>query len=575
RGDLDARLEIKDGDEFAPIAMNIKKIVDSLKERVSKGQRVVRQYAILTELMGFISSELKTDVILKNLVDRTKDLIKSQHCCVIIFDPKTITTRFFIANEGIQDPSTVRLSTEGLFRKVLKDQVPLRIEKTGEHIEVPELNLKVKDILAVPLISSGDTSGVLILADKLKDSFDHEDEDMLMDFAFQAFLTVSVHEEIIRLAVVDGLTGLNNHRHFQERLKDEIARARRYGREVSLLILDIDHFKNFNDIYGHQVGDRVLKSISSIIKEQIRATDLAARYGGEEFAVILPETDYAGSRILAERLRKKIAETPFILPNGERAFITISIGFASFPENAGDKDEFIGSADKALYFAKEHGRNMTCGFAETLEAEPVEAEKGAWYLEHASKSIEASVIENLAMAVDSRTPYTKGHSAEVARLSVALARELGLSGEDIERLRTASILHDIGSVSIPDKILNKPCDLTEEEKKIIMAHPGLAEMLLGKYPHIEEILPAILYHHERFDGNGYPNGLKGEEIPLHARILAIAEAFNAMVSPRPYKKSLTIQQAIDELKAESGRQFDPKLVKVFIKFLNTQISTPK
>ncbi|HCC69036.1 MAG TPA: hypothetical protein DEP99_04025, partial [Nitrospiraceae bacterium] len=364
RGDLDARLEIKDEDDFAPIAINIEKIVGFLKERLSKGQQVVRQYAILTELMGFISSELKTDIILKNLVDRTKDLIKSQYCCVIVFDPKTITTKFFITTEGTQDPSTVRLRTEGLFAKTIKDQVPLRIEKTGEYIEISELNLKVKDILAVPLISSGDTSGVLILADKFKDSFDQEDEAMLMDFAFQAFLTVSVHEEIIKLTVVDGLTGLNNHRHFQERLNDEIVRARRYGREISLVLLDIDHFKSFNDIYGHQVGDRVLKHLSSIIKEQIRATDFAARYGGEEFVVILSETDYTGSRIFAERLRKKVIETPFILPNGERAFITISLGFATFPENAGDKDELIGNADKALYFSKEHGRNMTCGFAE-------------------------------------------------------------------------------------------------------------------------------------------------------------------------------------------------------------------
>ena len=592
RGDLDARLEIKDEDDFAPIAINIEKIVGFLKERLSKGQQVVRQYAILTELMGFISSELKTDIILKNLVDRTKDLIKSQYCCVIVFDPKTITTKFFITTEGTQDPSTVRLRTEGLFAKTIKDQVPLRIEKTGEYIEIPELNLKVKDILAVPLISSGDTSGVLILADKFKDSFDQEDEAMLMDFAFQAFLTVSVHEEIIKLTVVDGLTGLNNHRHFQERLNDEIVRARRYGREISLVLLDIDHFKSFNDIYGHQVGDRVLKHLSSIIKEQIRATDFAARYGGEEFVVILSETDYTGSRIFAERLRKKVIETPFILPNGERAFITISLGFATFPENAGDKDELIGNADKALYFSKEHGRNMTCGFAEILEAEqgvyrPAEAEivkagttrnrdeKSVWYLEHLSKSIETSVFENLALTVDSRTPYTKGHSAEVARLSVTLAKELGLSGEDIESLRLASMLHDIGSLSISTRTLNKPGDLTEEEEKIVRLHPGLAEKLLSEYPQIEKILHAILYHHERFDGNGYPNGLKGEEIPLHARILTIAEAFNAMVSPRPYKERFTVQQAIDELKAESGRQFDPKLVEVFIKFLNTQISTPK
>ncbi|MEK6528047.1 MAG: HD domain-containing phosphohydrolase, partial [Nitrospirota bacterium] len=275
---------------------------------------------------------------------------------------------------------------------------------------------------------------------------------------------------------------------------------------------------------------------------------------------IMPETSYNGARILAERLRKKIAGTPFILPDNDKALVTVSIGFASIPENAGDREELIETADKALYFAKQHGRNLSYGFNETnIHEELKESFEGGG----------APEIENLAGIIDARTPYTKGHSIEVARLATLLASGIGLEESDVESLRIASILHDVGTIHIPERVLNKPGGLTEEERRIIQAHPGLAEMILKKYPHIEQVLPTILYHHERFDGNGYPTGISGDSIPLPARILAIAEAFNAMTSPRSYKKKLTIEEAVEELRAKSGSQFDPQLVKSFIKILKT------
>ncbi|MEK7308600.1 MAG: diguanylate cyclase, partial [Nitrospirota bacterium] len=401
---------------------------------------------------------------------------------------------------------------------------------------------------------------LLLLADKADGPFNQEDEDMLMNYTTQAFQYIAMHGEIADLAVTDGLTGLNNHRNFQEKLKEQAEMARRYGMALSLLIMDVDNFKGFNDKYGHQTGDAVLKSIASIIKDHIRATDFAARYGGEEFAVIMPETSYNGARILAERLRKKIAGTPFILPDNDKALVTVSIGFASIPENAGDREELIETADKALYFAKQHGRNLSYGFNETnIHEELKESFEGG----------RAPEIENLASIIDARTPYTKGHSIEVARLATLLANGIGLEESDVESLRIASILHDVGTIHIPERVLNKPGGLTEEERRIIQAHPGLAEMILKKYPHIEQVLPTILYHHERFDGNGYPTGISGDSIPLPARILAIAEAFNAMTSPRSYKKKLTIEEAVEELRAKSGSQFDPQLVKSFIKILKT------
>lgn len=566
-------LNIKDSDELSRLSANLNDIAESYNEKVSvlesvvaKRQKAVRELAILNELMGFISSEYRFEVILKIFVERTKDLAKSDYCAAIVFEPESYRVKFFVTSEseGVKDPASVKLTLEGFFKNTLKKQDPLRMpSQPGSmegNIKITELNMEVKNILVLPLTSSGKLSGLLLLADKADGPFDQEDEDMLINFTIQAFQYIAMHGEIADLAVTDGLTGLNNHRNFQEKLKEHAEMARRYGMALSLLIMDVDNFKTFNDMYGHQTGDAVLKSIASIIKDQIRTTDFAARYGGEEFAVIMPETSYNGARILADRLRKKIAGTPFILPDNDKALVTVSIGFASIPENAGDKAELIEMADKALYFAKQHGRNISYGFNETnIHEELKESFEGGG----------APEIENLASIIDARTPYTKGHSIEVARLATLLASGIGLEESDVESLRIASILHDVGTIHIPERVLNKPGELTEEERRIIQAHPGLAEMILKKYPHIEQVLPTILYHHERFDGNGYPTGISGDSIPLHARILAIAEAFNAMTSPRSYKKKLTIEEAVEELRAKSGSQFDPQLVQAFIKILKT------
>ncbi len=573
QGNQNVKIDIKGSDELKSLAENLNKMADSYKEKISvlentmdKRQRAVRELAILNELMGFVTSEVNLDVILKNFVSRTCDLIKSEYCAAIIFEPETFKPNVFVTKEEIHDPLTIHMDPEGFFKKLLKDMVPLKnslqLDNRMQYIRIPELNLEVRDILAVPLIFSDSLSGALILANKLEGSYSQEDEDVLMDFVFQAFQTIAMHEEIRSLAVTDGLTGLNNHRHFQERLTQEVELANRYKKNLSLLILDIDHFKTFNDVYGHQVGDLVLKAIASIIVEQARKTDFTARYGGEEFVVIMPETGYEGAKILAERLRKKITETPFTLPEGDKALVTVSAGFASIPENTQDKIQLIEMADKAMYSAKEHGRNLTYGFNDEHRSA---AAKSTGLPETGQHS-----FENLAELVDSKTPYMKGHSQEVANLAVSVAKRLGLHEGDIESLRIASVLHDIGTVNVPAKILNKPSELTEEEKKIIQAHPTLAELMLRSHPMINTVLPIILYHHERYDGKGYPLGIAGEEIPLHARILAIAEAFHAMISPRPYRQKLSIQDACNELRAKAGSQFDPHLVEIFIEVLKAQ-----
>ncbi|MBI4839306.1 MAG: diguanylate cyclase [Nitrospirae bacterium] len=386
-GGYNSPINICGTNELQSIAADINTIVSAHREKISslenaidEKQKSVREMAFLNELMGFTTSETKFDVIMKNLVDRTKDLVKSEYCAAIIFEPGSYLTRFFVTSRDSQNPPAISLSPEGFFRKLLRNQLPIMVSAghagTGskaahsascsqQYLNLTELNLEVRDLLAVPLIFSSELLGLLLTANKIDGTFEQDDEDKLMNFAFQAFQIIAMHDKIANLAITDGLTGLNNHRHFQERLREEVEMSRRYGRSLSLLILDIDHFKAFNDAHGHQTGDKALKMIAALIEEQVRRTDFAARYGGEEFSIIMPETVYSGAKIFAERLRKKIAGTPFPRSDGEKALITVSIGFASIPENTKDRNELIEMADRALYYAKEHGRNASYGFTDT------------------------------------------------------------------------------------------------------------------------------------------------------------------------------------------------------------------
>jgi len=363
-------------------------------------------------------------------------------------------------------------------------------------------------------------------------------------------------------ANTDGLTGLYNHRHFHERLEQEIARGSRFGTRFSLIMLDIDLFKAYNDIYGHQAGDRILRRIAGHIKSSIRNLDMAFRYGGEEFAVILPETWFDDAYKVAERIRQTIESKM-----SARAMpVTVSLGVASWPADGVMAEEIIGCADTALYRAKQTGRNRTCMSSDIskleVSAEGVQAEMPRGSL---------SIIYALAATVDAKDHYTYGHSKKVGEYAVALAQALGLPQDRIATIRAASLLHDIGKIGIPDAILNKEGALTTDEWKPVKTHPELGVEILRHVTDLTNCLPAILHHHERYDGTGYPAGLKGDDIPLEARILAVADAYDAITSLRPYHKKLSRQEGLAELKKHAGTQFDPEILDVFCKTMEPLI----
>jgi diguanylate cyclase (GGDEF)-like protein/putative nucleotidyltransferase with HDIG domain len=423
--------------------------------------------------------------------------------------------------------------------------------------------------LFCPLKSHGKLVGILGLSRKHASRiFNQEDIDLLMSVANQAGVIVEnaqLYSQAMTWAITDGLTRLYNHRYMHECLDKEIARDTRFGTNFALIMVDIDFFKTYNDTYGHLAGDEVLASVARCIQASIRNIDIPFRYGGEEFAVLLPETGTEGAYMVAERIREKIQERGF----KGRASVTASLGVASWPTDGVTKEQLLLSADKALYAAKETGRNRTCG--------PYDTKPQAVALDTATETqrIAISMIFALAATVDAKDHYTYGHSRKVSQYAVAMAQSMDLAPERIAVIRTAGLLHDIGKIGIPDSILNKDGALDEQEWRQIKAHPEMGVEILRYVAELANSLPIILNHHEHYDGSGYPAGLKGQDIPFEARLLSVADAFDAMTSLRPYHNQRSTQEAIEELKRCAGTTFDPELVEIFCKTLQSMAVKPE
>jgi diguanylate cyclase (GGDEF)-like protein len=423
---------------------------------------------------------------------------------------------------------------------------------TGEQ----HLQQGIRSIIYLPLITKGEGIGALISAACQPNAYTAKQIALLSKLAEQIAAPVEnayLYYKAERRSRIDELTGLFNRRHFEERLQEEIARHSRYGGEFSLAMLDLDHLKTYNDIYGHPAGDKLLNQIGGIIRASIRSADRAFRYGGDEFTIILPNTTVDDAYTVAERVREQIANQM----KAKGIAITCSIGLAGYPSDSVMSYELITAADTALYYAKRTGGDRVYLFAKIL-SEPV-AEAGI-----DTRCGDLSAVYALAAAVDARDSYTYDHSKKVNICAVALAEAIGLPPDEVSKISTAAILHDIGKIGIPDKILNKKGRLDAEDWEAIKSHPRLGSNIIGNIPTLIPCLGGVLYHHERWDGSGYPEGLKGKSIPLEARILAIADAFAAMTSGRSYRDAYSQEKVIEELREGAGTQFDPQLVELFL-----------
>ena len=358
----------------------------------------------------------------------------------------------------------------------------------------------------------------------------------------------------MRLALTDPLSGLGNHRSFQERLKHELLRAEADDEPFTLCMIDVDDFKRINDLYGHPVGDRVLASVG----RRLRQNGEAFRLGGDEFALLLPgvtadEALSAAASVLARIGSLELADV---------GSVTASAGVAGFPHQAFDRDELIRLADSALYWAKEHGKNRVHVYRPDV-VELAELRRLAHGPDRAARFRAAA---SLAKAVDARDTYTGSHSTRVAELSAWIAHRLGVDREHIELTLLTGSLHDLGKLAIPEEILRKPGPLTDPERLVLQRHPEIGHRMLESLG-VDPVAEWVLHHHERWDGTGYPERLRGDEIPLGARIIFVADAYDAMTSDRAYRGRLTPREAIEELERCSGTQFDPDIVAAFAREL--------
>ena len=355
--------------------------------------------------------------------------------------------------------------------------------------------------------------------------------------------------EALERADHDPLTGLLNHRAFHRALEQEADRTLREGTTLAIAVLDLDNFKFFNDAYGHAVGDDVLRQVASTLSVNCRSYDTLARFGGDEFAMLLPGMTVAQADEFAGRLRMQAQNIGFQPPGCDTVVpLGLSVGVAIFPHDGPGRLEALARADARLLRAKSGGQDEE---TERLRAGLNQSMEGF------------SMLDALVTAVDNKDRYTRRHSEDVMRYSVAIARTLGLDEKTQSLVKVAGLLHDVGKIGVPDAILRKPGALSDDEFHAVRHHPMMGSIIVSSVPGFEDMLDAVRHHHERWDGEGYPFALRGQEIPLVARIMAVADAYSAMTTDRPYRKGMNPLRALAILERGAGTQWDPDCVFAF------------
>jgi diguanylate cyclase (GGDEF)-like protein len=360
-----------------------------------------------------------------------------------------------------------------------------------------------------------------------------------------------------RDAETDALTMLRNHRCFQTDLREALALGASTRSRLSLVLVDIDNFKSINDRFGHPVGDQVLTILATLLRDEYGDAQ-AYRIGGEEFALLLPDEGDQDAYAATERLHARLWQTPF--PHGEP--VTVSAGIAAYPDTAADRDELLRVADGALYWAKDHGKNRSCIYSPTV----VRIYTPEELAETAERHARLRAAEGLIRVVDAKDTYAGAHSQSVSRLVEGIGRAMGLDEETVEQVRLAGLLHDLGKIAIPDRILQKPGKLDPDELRIMREHAELGYRLLEGLG-VSPVDRWIRHHHEWWDGSGYPLGLAGEDIPLGSRIILVADAFDAMTSDRVYRAAGSATDAVAELRRRCWTQFDARVVAALEKHL--------
>lgn len=429
--------------------------------------------------------------------------------------------------------------------------------------------------VVVPIKCRGVLTGMLLLSAKREGvAYTVEELSLLKDFGAStavAIDNVNSYRGTQPQTTTDDLTGLYNTRYLYQYLPTVV--THKSGKPVSVIIVDVDFFRVYNDLYGHLEGDKALRRIAALIKTIVGQRGICARYGGEEFTVVLPDYSSADAFEIAEKIRIKVQRMFFGASRHDRRFLSVSIGLCCYPSAAPNQEELMLRADLALFTAKNSGKNKTViytpklcakGKADSNEPGAISPDALIASLSGQAGPAYAATLYALTAAIDTKDHFTYRHSQNVARYASALAAKLGMDPMHVSIITEAGLLHDIGKIGIPEHILAKPDPLSAQEYAIMQQHVEMSIAIVKHLPSLNYVIPAIMGHHERWDGQGYPRGLKGEQIPISARCLAIADSFDAMSSKRPYKDALEAEIALKEIESCAGTHFDPQIAATFV-----------
>jgi len=454
-------------------------------------------------------------------------------------------------------------------------------------------------ILCIPITYGESLLGILNIESRSENAFLPQDVlilNTLADLLATALHNAFVFQKLQQQSITDGLTGIKTRRFFWEALSAEWKRASRSGRPFSVVLIDLDKFKGVNDTMGHFEGDLVLARVGRLLEQKSRQSNVVARYGGDEFIVLMPETGAEQAQVLAERLRQWLASDPMLSEHR----ITGSFGVASFPMHGFSIEDIIRVADAGMYVSKRSGGNSVSTAQEYVEGQDFARQRqqisayiegflrreqtGPEHLEELASTLYKlcggeedcnvpllkEAIESLSRAAESRELQTAGHGDLVARYTEVIARALGLSSEETADLVYAARIHDVGKIFIPERVLNKPGPMSDDEFQLVKMHAHVGAEIVGTIPNSHMMREAIEHHHQRFDGSGYPDGLRGEEIPLWARIIGLTDAYANMVTEQSFGSARTPEQALDELSNMSGTRFDGMLVRLLLRGLKSE-----
>jgi diguanylate cyclase (GGDEF)-like protein len=561
---------------FAYLFNWIKSALDKAADKLFYGSRYVNRQLLLS-FAGKVSTLINIKEIANELMKPLAKTVRAKQVGLLLPYNDYYSTKFIARLNEEDQISPIMISSKSLLIKWMETSgMSLSMEAIEKEPRYKQLTVEDREALGsfhveilCPVVSKSRLVAILALSKKQgKNSYSRDDIDLVTMLAKESAVAIEnaqIYANAREQADIDGLTGLHNHRSFQDKYNQEIENCALSGDDFSLLFIDLDFFKTYNDIYGHALGDEILKEVGGIIKSSIRETDIGGRYGGDEFAIILKRTTGDAAKVVAERIRSKVENCM----SDKGITLTCSIGVACWRVDGVARNAIIQSADKAVYAAKQAGRNKVVAAS---EIDTIDAVLPEHLLNLDSNAAIDNIVYSLASTVDARDHYTFGHSKLVCKYASELARAIGYDKDGIRRIRAASLLHDIGKLNLPDSILTKRGPLTNEEWEMIKNHPQLALDIVKYVVGLRDCINAILYHHERYDGQGYPKGLKGKDIPLDARIMTIADSYDAMKAERNYKaRGMTEDEALKELEKCAGTQFDPELVITFVKLRRESI----